>query len=168
MGTVWRQNRIWRQPATAPKPYTVHLEPAFLRTLAQIKTNLAKPTEQIVDMRHAVRYSGGPEIRAGIRRGHIPGSFCFPSISMFDKEGNFLPLEKIRKKLIEIGVDLNAPIITSCGSGTTAPILNFLLDLMNHPQHALYNGSWTEWGAEKLFSGEQSLEERPVETCVDA
>ena len=58
------------------------------------------------------------------------------------------------------------PIITSCGSGMTAPILNFVLDLMNHPEQAVYNGSWTEWGAEKLYEGEISLIERPVESCV--
>jgi len=154
------------QPSTAAKTYTAHFEPAFLRTLTQIKTNLAAPTEQVIDLRHAVRYSGGPEPRPGIRSGHIPGSFCFPSITVFDKEGYFLPLEKIRKKLIDIGVDLNAPIITSCGSGMTAPILNFVLDLINHPQHALYNGSWTEWGTEKLFADEKSLMERPIENCI--
>lgn len=154
------------QPSITAKTYTARFEPAFLRTLTQIKANLAAPTEQIVDLRHAVRYSGGPEPRPGIRSGHIPGSFCFPSVTIFDKEGYFLPLEKIRKKLTDIGVDLNAPIITSCGSGMTAPILNFLLDLINHPQHALYNGSWTEWGAEKLFASEKSLTERPIETCI--
>lgn len=155
------------QPTITPKTYTAHFEPAFLRTLTQMKNNFNTPIEQIVDVRHAVRYSGGPDLRPGVRPGHIPGSYSFPTASMFDKEGNFLPLEKIRKKLIEIGVDLNTPIITSCGSGITAPILNFLLDLMNHPEHAVYNGSWTEWGCQKLFEGEKSLTERPAETCVD-
>ncbi len=155
------------QPTVTPKTYTARFEPAFLRTLTEIKANLANPTEQIVDVRHPVRYSGGPESRAHIRSGHVPGSYCFPLVSMFDKEGYFLPIEKIRKKCIEIGIDLNTPIITSCGSGMTAPVLNFLLDLMNYPQHAMYNGSWTEWGAEGLFAGELSLLERPVETCVD-
>jgi thiosulfate/3-mercaptopyruvate sulfurtransferase len=154
------------QSTITAKTYTARIEPAFLRTLAQIKTNLHTPSEQIVDVRHAVRYSGGPELRVGIRSGHIPGSYCLPFMTLFDSEGKFLPLEKIRKKLIEVGVDLNTPIITSCGSGMTAPILNFLLDLMNHPQHALYNGSWTEWGAERLYEGEKSLAERPVETCI--
>ncbi len=155
------------QPTITPKTYTAHFEPAFLRTLTQMKNNFNTPAEQIVDVRHAVRYSGGPEPRPGIRPGHIPGSYSFPTASMFDKEGNFLSLEKIRKKLIEIGVDLNTPIISSCGSGMTAPILDFLLDLMNYPQHAVYNGSWTQWGNEKLFEGEKSLTERPSETCVD-
>ncbi len=155
------------QPTITAKTYTAHFEPAFLRTLAQIKTNLTTPKEQIIDVRHAVRYCGGPESRTSLRSGHIPGSFCLPFMTLFDKEGFFLPLEKIRRKLVDLGIDLNAPIITSCGSGTTAPILNFALDLMNHPQHALYNGSWTEWGSGELFAGEQSLTERPIETCID-
>lgn len=155
------------QPTVTPKTYTARFKPEYLRTLTQIKTNLMAPVEQLVDVRHAVRYSGGVEPRAGVRRGHIPGSYCFPTVSMFDKEGQFLSVEKIRKKLIEIGVSLNAPIVTTCGSGMTAPILNFLLELMNYSQQAVYNGSWSEWGAERLFEGEMSLEERPVETCVD-
>ncbi|MCD6039824.1 MAG: sseA [Gammaproteobacteria bacterium] len=155
------------QPSITPKTYTANLETRFLRTLSQLKINLTTPLEQIVDARHPVRYSGGIEPRSGVRRGHIPGSFCLPSITLFGKDGCFLPLDKIRKKFIDLGVDLNVPIVTSCGSGITAPILNFALDLMNHPHHALYNGSWSEWGAEKLFPGELSLLERPIETCID-
>ena len=150
----------------SPKSYTPRFSDNSIRTLDQIKVNLKNPTEQIIDVRHAVRYSGGVEPRAGVRSGHIPGSFCFPTDCLFDKDHCFLPLEKIRKKLITIGVDLHMPIITSCGSGMTAPILNFVLDLMNHPEQAVYNGSWTEWGAEKLYEGEISLIERPVESCV--
>lgn len=155
------------QPAVTARTYHAQIAPQFLRTLSQMKQNYKTPSEQVVDVRHAVRFSGGLEVRPGLRRGHIPGSYCFPIISMLDKEGGFLPVEKIRKKLIEIGVDLNTPIVTTCGSGMTAPILNFLLDLMNYPQHGVYNGSWTEWGAQRLFEGEVSLEERPVESCVE-
>lgn len=155
------------QPTVTPKPYKAQFTPEYLRTLTQVKANLIHPSEQIVDVRHAVRYTGGKEARTGVRAGHIPGSYSFPTASMFDKEGHFLPIEKLRKKCIEIGISLNAPIITSCGSGMTAPIFNFILDLMNYPQHAVYNGSWTEWGAEKLFEGETSLDERPVESCIE-
>ena len=76
-------------------------------------------------------------------------------------------IEKIRKQLIGIGVDLSYPIITLCGSGMTACILNFVLDIMNHDQHSLYDGSWSEWGAEKLYPGEDSIKERPVEKSTD-
>jgi thiosulfate/3-mercaptopyruvate sulfurtransferase len=153
-------------PTISPKSYAANFSNGFIRTLDQVKKNLKNPIEQIIDVRHAVRYTGGPESRAGVRRGHIPGSFCLPMSALFNKENSFLSPEKIRKKLVDIGIDLRVPIITSCGSGMTAPILNFLLDLLNHPQHALYNGSWTEWGAEKLYEGELSLTERPIESCV--
>jgi len=149
------------------KQYTVSYQAHLVRTLVQMKTNLHHPSEQVVDARHAVRYAGGPEQRAGLRRGHIPGSFCFPFMTMFEQDGTFKPLDKIRKQLSGIGVDLNSPIVTTCGSGTTAPILNFILDLLNHTDHSMYNGSWTEWGAETLYHGEESLAERPVETCVE-
>lgn len=150
-----------------PKNYNIHYQAQYIRTLLQMKANVQHPKEQVVDVRNPVRYAGGPEKRAGLRPGHIPGSFCFPFTSMFEDDGRFKPLDKIRKQLSGIGIDLSAPIITSCGSGTTAPILNFMLDLFGHEANAMYNGSWTEWGAEQLYQGEESSSERPVETSLE-
>jgi len=155
------------EPTISNKSYTVNLQQSCLRTLNDIKQNLTHSKEQLVDLRHPVRYAGGPEPRPGLRSGHIPGSFCMPFTIFFDKAGNFLPLEKVRKKFIEVGVDTSVSIITTCGSAITAPILNFLLDLMEF-QNAVYDGAWTEYGAEKLYAGETSLMERPVATCVDS
>jgi thiosulfate/3-mercaptopyruvate sulfurtransferase len=154
------------EPPVSTKSYTADFQLQFMRTLHDIKKNLQDPKEQIVDLRNPVRYAGGPEPRPGCRSGHIPGSFCLPFHVFFDKEGYFLPLEKIRRKLIEIAVNPSIPIITSCGSGITAPILNFLLDLMGH-NNAVYDGSWTEYGAQALYPFETSLAERPVATCID-
>jgi thiosulfate/3-mercaptopyruvate sulfurtransferase len=151
----------------AMKSYTVNFEAHYIRTLVQMKTNLHHPAEQVVDMRHPVRYAGAPEQRPGLRSGHIPGSFCFPYFTLFEADGRWKPIEKMRKQLTGIGVDLHYPIITTCGSGITAPVLNFTLDLMNQTQHSLYDGSWSEWGADKLYPGEASLSERPVETSIE-
>jgi thiosulfate/3-mercaptopyruvate sulfurtransferase len=151
----------------ATKSYTVNFEAHFIRTLVQMKTNLHHPEEQVIDVRHPVRYAGGPEPRAGLRSGHIPNSFSFPFMTMFDKDQCLKPLEKIRKQLASIGVDLNSPVVTMCGSGMTASALSFILDLLNHPQHALYDGSWSEWGADRLYQGEENLEERPVIRSLD-
>lgn len=151
----------------SPKQYKANFQPQLLRTLADMKNNLHHPSEQVIDLRHALRFAGGKDPRPEIRAGHIPGSFCFPFTVFFDNEGKFLPIEKIRHQLSEIGVEFTAPIITTCGSGTTAPILNFALDLMNHPNNALYDGSWSEWGTTTLFPGETSLDERPVRTSLD-
>ena len=154
-------------PLTA-KTYEARLQTEGLRTLADMKANLRKPTAQLIDLRHPVRYAGGPESRHNVRSGHIPGSFCLPYMTLFDKnEGTFLPLEKIRKKFHELGVTFNAPIITMCGSGITAASLNFLLDLMGHANHGLYDGSWSEWGSNQLFADEKDLNERPIATCID-
>ena len=132
-----------------------------------MKTNLNHPTEQVVDMRHPVRYAGGREHRPGLRSGHIPKSFSFPFITLFESDGRFKPIERIRKQLTGIGVELDYPIITTCGSGISSAILNFALDLMNHSQHSLYDGSWVEWGIDTLYPGEESLAERPVDTSLD-
>lgn len=153
--------------SSSPKQYNTKLQPELLRTLAQMKQNLQHPTEQVVDLRHAVRFAGGPEPRPGLRAGHIPGSYSFPFMSFFEKDGRFVAVEKIRRQLSDVAIDVASPTISTCGSGITAPILNFVLDLLGNEQHALYDGSWSEWGAESLYAGESSLEERPIETCVD-
>ena|SRR3990167_911548 len=149
------------------KSYPVNFQAQYIRTLVQMKTNLHHPAEQVIDLRHPIRYAGGAEPRLGLRFGHIPGSFCFPYLTLFEQTGCFKPIEKIKKQLLGIGVDLHHPIVTTCGSGMTASILNFVLDLMNHTQHSLYDGSWTEWGAMQLYPGEENLAERPVVTSLE-
>jgi thiosulfate/3-mercaptopyruvate sulfurtransferase len=149
------------------KQYAVNLQSVYLRTLEQMKTNLKNPTEQVVDLRHPVRFCGGPEARAGLRSGHIPGSFSFPYFSFFEKDGTFISQDRVRRKFVDVVIDYHRPIVTTCGSGMTAPILDFLLDIMGHEQHAVYNASWNEWGAEKLYVGENNLAERPIETCLE-
>lgn len=151
----------------AAKTYQVSYQGHLVRTLLQMKENLHHPHEQVVDLRNPVRYAGGPESRPGLRSGHIPGSFCFPFTTMFETDGKWKPIEKIRRQLTGIGVELSYPIVTTCGSGTTAPILNFALDVMGFPDVAMYDGSWTEWGSDELYEGEDSLAERPVRTSLE-
>ena len=151
----------------AAKPYTVTYQAQMIRSLVQMKTNMHHAQEQVVDMRHPVRFAGGPEARPNMRAGHIPGSFSFPYMTMFETDGRFKPMEKIRRQLEGVGVDLGSPIVTTCGSAITAPILNFMLELMGHENNAVYDGSWSEWGADQLYVGEMSLLERPVLRSVD-
>ena len=154
-------------PTVTARSYNANFQPQFLSTLAQMKSHVTNSITQVIDLRNPVRYAGGPESRPGLRAGHMPGAICLPFIALFEKDGTFLSLEKIRKKMSDIVIDLNAPIATTCGSAITAPILNFVLDLLGHENHSVYDGSWSEWGAEKIYLGEESIEERAVETCIE-
>lgn len=155
-------------PAVVPfQSYQVTFQAKLIRTMMQMKMNLHHPVEQVVDLRHPVRFAGGSEHRPGLRMGHIPRSYSFPYFTMFEANGRFKSLEKIREQLIGVGLDLETPIVTTCGSGITSAILNFVLDLLGNEYHSLYDGSWAEWGVSHLYPGEESLAERPVETCLE-
>jgi len=70
-------------------------------------------------------------------------------------DGTLKAAADIKQAFVDAGVDLDRPVITSCGSGVTAAILSLGLILIGHDDHALYDGSWTEWGG---------ADELPVET----
>jgi thiosulfate/3-mercaptopyruvate sulfurtransferase len=98
----------------AAKTYPVKWQEKYLRTLSQMKDNLSTSKEQVLDARSAVRYAGGAEPRAGLRVGHLPGSFCFPFAAVFDKEVYFLPLDKLRRRMEGVAIDLHQPTVTTC------------------------------------------------------
>jgi thiosulfate/3-mercaptopyruvate sulfurtransferase len=102
---------------------------------------------QVVDARSAERFRGdAPEPRPGVRSGHMPGAFNVPSSTLIES-GRLVSPEKIAAAFKAGGVDLDKPIITSCGSGVTAAILTLALDAVGKPPQSLYDGSWSEWGS---------------------
>lgn len=102
---------------------------------------------QILDARAADRFAGAvPEPREGLRAGHIPGARNLPFAKLLEG-GEMRPAPELRALFEAAGADLDRPVITSCGSGVTAAILNLAMARMGKADHALYDGSWTEWGA---------------------
>jgi thiosulfate/3-mercaptopyruvate sulfurtransferase len=126
--------------------FKAKFRPELVRSLDEVLANLNKNQFQLVDVRSQERFEGTvDEPRPNLFRGHIPGSSNIPWASLI-KDGRLLPAEELRRLILGQGVDLNRPIVTSCGSGATAQILNIALATLGE-DGAVYDGSWTDYGA---------------------
>ncbi|WPO44093.1 3-mercaptopyruvate sulfurtransferase [Tardiphaga sp. 42S5] len=147
----WKaEGRAIETGKSSPKPgtFSATLDKSYIRSKAQVVANLDSRKEQLIDARAANRFEGSvPEPRAGIRSGHIPASRNLPYNLLFDAAtGTMKPLEELREAFTGTGLDLDKPIVTTCGSGVSAAVLTLALYRLGVRGSALYDGSWSEWG----------------------
>jgi len=134
--------------------YSVSPPLSGIATMSEVKSELQ--TTQIIDARPKGRFYGTqPEPRGRLRSGHIPGSHSVPFGDLRTPDQHFKPLEDIKAIFTNIGLDLDAAIITSCGSGITAAGLAFNLFRLGAKNVRVYDGSWAEWGDDR-WSEEQA------------
>ncbi|RDE06087.1 3-mercaptopyruvate sulfurtransferase [Sphingomonas aracearum] len=129
--------------------FTVWADNKTVRTLDQMKANVDSGAEQVLDARSAARFSGEePDPRPATHPGHIPGSKNLPQGQLFNADGTWKTGDALRAAFEGAGIDIEKPVVTTCGSGITAAVLAFGLHLLGK-QAALYDGSWSEWGADR-------------------
>ena len=150
----WKREGRAVESATEPRTgigrrhFTAHLDPEIVRDFDSLRGNLQSRSEQVVDARSPSRFRGEEvEPRPGVRPGHIPGSINVYYADVLTPEGTMRPADELRRLFAERDVDLDRPIVTSCGSGVTAALLSLALEVAGAKRTALYDGSWAEWGA---------------------
>jgi thiosulfate/3-mercaptopyruvate sulfurtransferase len=135
-------------PVVRDRHMTVRRQNHLVRDVTQVSAASKLADTVILDARSAERFRGeAEEPRPGLRKGHIPGSKSLPYTEVLNADGTMKSAEEITALLAARGVEGKTPVITSCGSGVTAAVLNLALERTGHRTHALYDGSWTEWGA---------------------
>ncbi|MCZ8019321.1 3-mercaptopyruvate sulfurtransferase [Novosphingobium sp.] len=129
--------------------FTAWQDEGKVRTKEQMLANVSSGAEQVLDARGAARFTGEEaDPRPNIAAGHIPGARNLPYSELFNADGTFKDKAGLAAAFAGAGIDLDKPVVTSCGSGVTACVLLFGMHLLGKEDAKLYDGSWTEWGAD--------------------
>ena len=134
-------------PVLRDRHMTVSRQNHLVKDVTQVAHAAKLGEAEIIDARAAPRFRGEvAEPRPGLRAGHIPGAKNLPFAGVLNTDGTMKDPAELLAVFHAAGVDLKKPVITSCGSGITAAVLSLALERIGHRNHALYDGSWAEWG----------------------
>jgi thiosulfate/3-mercaptopyruvate sulfurtransferase len=133
-----------------PQPREARFEVAENRAEVVTKQELlGGMREPLLDARGKARFEGAEaDPRPGVAAGHIPGARNLPFSALYAADGSFKPRDEIERLFADAGIDPAQPFVASCGSGVTANSLIFAAHLLGNDGARLYDGSWSEWGAD--------------------
>jgi thiosulfate/3-mercaptopyruvate sulfurtransferase len=135
-------------PRRTERHFTGRFNAALVRSATEVQDVIGHPQVQIVDARAAARFEGTvPEPRAGLRSGHIPSSRSLPFTNLITPAGTLRSRPELAQIIRTADIDPARPLVASCGSGVTACVIALALAEIGYPDTAVYDGSWSEWGA---------------------
>ncbi len=148
---AWQRAKAAMESGTPKIPVSTRFEVSQRHGVTadrlDVTRHLDEGTAVVVDVRPAARFSGQlEEPRAGVRSGHMPGAINVPFTDLL-VSGALAPDDQLHKRFSQAGISADDLVVTSCGSGVTAAIALLALDCIGHEHHALYDGSWSEWGS---------------------
>jgi thiosulfate/3-mercaptopyruvate sulfurtransferase len=146
----WKQQGLPVETGEPAKPVPAVFNPALnsraITDLEQMRSIVDTGTSQIADARGPGRFTGvEAEPRAGMRQGHMPGARNVPFPTLLE-DGKLKSIPALRQALEASGLDLDKPVVTTCGSGVTAAVITLALQSVGHHNNTLYDGSWSQWG----------------------
>lgn len=134
-------------PVMRDRHITVSRQNHLVKDVTQVAAASKLGDYEIVDARSPARFRGEePEPREGLRSGRIPGSVSVHFLRLLNDDGTMRSVNELKRIFETSDVKLSKPVITTCGSGVTAAVLSLALERIGHRNHALYDGSWSEWG----------------------
>ncbi len=146
----WQRDELPLQQGDVTLPeaeFEAHFDADRVKRLTDVLLISHEKTAQLVDARPALRFNAeADEPRPGLKRGHIPGALNVPWGDLVF-EGELKTTDELSAVFSRQGVDLNKPIVVSCGSGVTAAVVALALETLGVEGVTLYDGSWSEWGA---------------------
>ena len=130
-----------------PKTFTATFNPALVRTLDDMKANLASGAAQVIDTRGPAKFDGTQEdVFAFKKQGHMPGAINIPWGDLIEPEnGVMIPPDALKARFEAAGVDLAKPVVATCASGITSCVMALALYVLGHTDAAVYDGAWAEW-----------------------
>jgi thiosulfate/3-mercaptopyruvate sulfurtransferase len=134
------------EPAPRPASFRVEERVGEVAGMDDVRAGLGAP---LLDARGSARFEGSEtDPRPGVGAGHISGSRNLPFAMLYREDGRFRRRDEIARLFAAAGVDPHAPFVATCGSGVTANSLIFAAHLLGNCDAQLYDGSWSEWGAD--------------------